>query len=103
MIPKINRKWVAQRRTMSQTTFYTELISDHGTEMPNLADLILLLMSISPGTGPLERSFSKLGKLCFKDRSRLFVENIETEWLLSVLDIKPEKNLLVEACKVIQN
>ena len=34
-------------------------------------ELINIVVSISPGTGPLERSYSKLERICKKDRNNL--------------------------------
>ena len=36
-------------------------------------------------TGPLERSYSKLAKTCYKDRNRLLSTHLESLYLLSVL------------------
>ena len=40
-------------------------------------------MAISPNTGVLERSHSKLAKICFKDRNRFLVKHIEIVYLLA--------------------
>ena len=43
---------------------------------PNLYELLQSLLSVSPSTGLLERFFSKLTKICFKDRNQLKSEHI---------------------------
>ena len=59
---------------------------EHCIEYPNLTDLLLILFSISPGTGPLERSFSPLAKMCYKDRGNTDAANLETLYLLKTLN-----------------
>ena len=45
---------------------------------PNLCELLQLLFSVSSSAGPLERSFKKLTKICYKDRNQRKSENMET-------------------------
>ena len=44
-----------------------------------------ILLASASTTGPLELSYSKLAKICRKDRSKVLVENLETFYLLSSL------------------
>ena len=55
-------------------------------QYPNIYELIAML-SVSPATGPLERSYAKLAKICYKDRNVLQSKNIEILYLLAVLQI----------------
>ena len=55
-------------------------------QYPNIYELIAML-SVSPATGPLERSHAKLAKICYKDRNALQSKNIEILYLLAVLQI----------------
>ena len=55
-------------------------------QYPNIYELIAML-SVSPATGPLERSYAKLAKICYKDRNALQSKNIEILYLLAVLQI----------------
>ena len=68
---------------------WQSIISNHKITYPNLTELVKILFSIAPLTGPLERSYSKLAKICYKDRNRLTSEHLETLYLLSLL--KDEK------------
>ena len=49
---------------------------------PNLCVLIILI-AFSLFTGSLEKSFSKLAKICYKDRNSVSLQNLEN--LLAVL------------------
>ena len=40
-------------------------------------------LAVAPTTGPLEQSYSKLPKICYKDRNQLSVNSLETFYLLS--------------------
>ena len=55
-------------------------------QYPNIYELIAML-SVSPATGLLERSYAKLAKICYKDRNALQSKNIEILYLLAVLQI----------------
>ena len=48
----------------------------------------MILLSISPGTGTLERSYSKLTKTCYKDCACISAETLELLHLLCTLQIK---------------
>ena len=52
---------------------------------PNLCILLQILVAVKPVTGPLERSYSQLVKLCYKDCNRLNAENVESLYILSAL------------------
>ena len=45
------------------------------------------MLSVSPATGPLERSYAKLAKICYKDRNALHSKNVGILYLLAVLQI----------------
>ena len=53
---------------------------------PNTCKLIAIMLSVSPATGPLERSYPKLAKICYKDNA-FHSKNIEILYLLAVLQI----------------
>ena len=55
-------------------------------QYPNIYELIAML-SVSPATGPLERSYAMLAKICYKDRNALHSKNVEILYLLAVLQI----------------
>ena len=89
--PSINRKWVTFKNSKPAVSlikrFWNEIVGDNAIDYPNLSDLVLLLFSVSPGTGPIERSFSKLAKICYKDRASLKPSTLESLYLLSAMDI----------------
>ena len=53
----------------------------------HICELIAIMLSVSPATGPLERSYAKLAKIFYKDRNTLHSKNIEILILLAVLHI----------------
>ena len=93
----LGKTWLKFKDTNPQPTrmlrFWIHILEEYSIEYPNLADLVLILLSISPGTGPLERSFSTLAKICFKDRSSISVEVLEVLYLLSILNVSDDEQL----------
>ena len=87
--PQFNRIWPKYRADKKKgcRDFFYHILSTYEIGYPNLCELIVILLAFSPSTGPLERSYSKLGKICYKDRNRLSDINIETLYLLAVLQI----------------
>ena len=57
---------------------------------PNVCALVLILMAVAGNTSPLERSYSKLAKICYKDRNQLKSKNLEALFLLAVHNIGDE-------------
>ena len=56
--------------------FWMAILEEYSIDFPNIAELILILLSISPETGPLE-SYSKLTKSCYKDRAQISAKTLE--------------------------
>ena len=85
--PVFNRIWPQYSEDVKgrHINFFTYIISHHSITHPNICELIRILMSVCPSTGPLERSYSKLAKICYKDRNQLSSKNLETLYLLSLL------------------
>ena len=46
------------------------------------------MLSVSPATSPLRRSYAKLAKICYKDKNALHSTKIEIFCLLDVLQIE---------------
>ena len=90
--PQFNRIWPKFRDDKKNgcRNFYFHILSNYEIQYPNLCELIVILLAISPSTGPLERSYSKLAKICYKDRNRISDVNLETLYLLAVLQIDKE-------------
>ena len=59
------QKW-EKRSTAKVSHFHPNYMIQY----PNIYELIAML-SVSPATGPLERSYAKLAKICYKDRNAL--------------------------------
>lgn len=105
--PTLSKVWLQIKDTKPQPNrikrFWTKIVEEHAIEYPNLADLIILLLSISPGTGPVERSFSQLAKICYKDRNSMAEDTIEHLFLLAVMKVDEDDDQFIShARKVMQ-
>ena len=76
--------------------FWKKVLEEYSIDFPNICELILILLAISPGTGPLERSYSKLAKTCYKDRAKLSSDTLEVLYLLCTLQVKNHDDELVK-------
>ena len=89
--PEVNRKWISFKESKPAVSlikrFWDDIVGDYAIDYPNVCNLLLVLFSISPGTGPIERSFSKLAKICYKDRSNMKSSTLENLYLLSAMNI----------------
>ena len=99
--PKLTLKWL-NSKGCTMETFLRKLIENHAPVIPNLADLILALLTISPTTAALERSYSRLAKICYKDRNSISTKNLETNYLLACLGVKGEEELFSKAREILQ-
>ena len=94
ILPTMSKCWVKFKDSKPAATrmrrFWVMIASENAIEYPNFCDLIILLLAISPGTGPVERSFSKLAKICYKDRGNSKGSTLEILYLLSCLEIKED-------------
>ena len=64
---------------------FNRILPQYTIAHPNICDLVRILLAVAPSTGPLERSYSKLAKICYKDRNQLLSANMEILYLLSTL------------------
>ena len=76
-------------------------MEQHGYLCTEPFQLVVILFSISPGTGPLERSYSKLERICKKNRNHLEAKAIESLWLLAIYQLKDYDNLFDGARNVL--
>ena len=59
-------------------------------QCPDLCDLILIMISIPPNSGWVERAYSYLDQVCQKKKSRVNVGNLKELLFLAVLKLKPK-------------
>ena len=84
--PTINRLWPQYSKDKDANRLLLKHILDNYTILhPKLSVLIKILFAVSPSTGPLERSFSGLAKICYKDRNSIKSVNLENLYILAVL------------------
>ena len=57
----LNKSWLKFKDTKPKSNitkrFWIKILEKYSIDFPNIAELILLPLPISPGTGPLERSY----------------------------------------------
>ena len=101
--PVTGKTWLKFKDTKPSSSvskcFWTHILKEHSISYPNLADLILIILAISSGTGPLERSFSKLAKICYKDRGCISSTVLETLYLLSTLSINEKDDAIFQKAR----
>ena len=101
--PVIGKTWLKFKDTKPSSSvskrFWTHILEEHSISYPNLADLILIILAISPGTGSLKRRFSKLAKICYKDRGCISSTVLETLYLLSTLSINEKDDGLFQKAR----
>ena len=68
---------------------------------PHLCTLLQILLAVAPTTGPLERLYSQLAKLCYKDCNQLKPENTASQYILSALN-EPVKMGFEGACSFLE-
>ena len=104
--PSLTKSWLKFKDSLPKPTvtkrFLKHVVEEFAVEYPNCCELIMVLKAISSGTGPVERSFTKLTKICYKDRSGLSSEVLEVLYLLTTLKIKGNEELWKNARKVLQ-
>ena len=104
--PVLSKTWLMFNDSKPSSTrmhrFWDHVLEEHAIDYPNMSDLLLILLSVSPGTGPLERSFSKLSKICYKDRGCISAECLETLYLLSTLAVKEDEDLFSKTRDALQ-
>ena len=88
--PTLNKLWrpfaTKYKKSEGNQKFWKHILSIHSVTHPNLCTLVEIMFSVAMSTGPLERSYSKLAKICYKDRNRLLPEHLESLYLLSLLN-----------------
>ena len=86
--PIFNQTWPKYReqKKTSHIDFFEHILSNHTITHPDLCEMVKILLAVAPSTGPLERSYSKLAKICYKDRNKILSKNLEILYLLSALN-----------------
>ena len=105
--PVFNRNWNKFKdiKVGALYKFYSFIVDNYMISHPNVCEMLLILMAASPNTSPLERSYSKLAKICYKDRNKLLVTNLETLYLLAVhkIEEKHKKDLFSSARALLEH
>ena len=89
--PVFNRNWGKFKdKTDALQKLYCYIIDNYMINFPDVCEMLLILMAAASNTGPLERSYSKLAKICYKDRNKPSSSNLEVLYLLAVHNITDE-------------
>eukprot|EP00111_Clytia_hemisphaerica_P023498 TCONS_00069233-protein len=75
---KISKQEISYSGNTFPRSFYT-------VSHPNFCKLLHFLYTIPPPTCPLERSYSKLAKLYYKDRNKLTTKHMEVQYKIALL------------------
>ena len=80
--PVCNRKWkdFEDDKKTGNLHFWKMICSYYSVSHPNVCKMVQILFSIAGNTGPLERSYSGLAKICYKDRNKLMIPHMETQY-----------------------
>ena len=105
--PKLNKEWCAWNKNKDKKfqtkEFWKLMLEQYGVLCCELFELLVIMMSISPGTGPLERSYSLLEKICKKDRNWLGAKSIESLWLLAIYHLNDDDALFDGVRNILSN
>ena len=73
LYPTCNRKWGGYSKDLKEGNFrfWKHILSFYSISHPNLCKLVQIVFSVAGNTGPLERSYSRFAKLCYKDCNKL--------------------------------
>ena len=80
-----NRKWGKYSKDERNFHFWKHMLSFYSISHPNLYKVVQIVFSVAGNTGPLERSYSRLAKLCYKDRNKLSTSHMSIQYIPSVL------------------
>ena len=85
--PMCNRKWGEYSKDLKEGNFRfrKHILSFYPISHRNLCKLVQIVFSVAGNTGPLERSYSRLAKMCYKDRNKLSTSHKSIQYILSLL------------------
>ena len=76
-------------KTYATQTKVERFLKDMGIQCLDLCDLILIMITIPPNSGWVERAYSHFDQVCRKKRNRLDISNLEELLFLAALKLKP--------------
>lgn len=76
---------------MSQYQLWVKFIKLMGMQCPDLCDLVLVMISVPPNSGWVERAYSYLQMICQKRRNQMKIEKpLKELFFLALLKLKPK-------------
>ena len=72
---------------------WKKFVMSMSIECPDLCDLVLIMISVPPNSGWVERAYSQLERVCEKRRNRTKIENLRELFFLALLKLKEKKCL----------
>ena len=87
LYPICNRKWGEYSKDLKEGNFcfWKHILLFYSISHRKLCKLVQIMFSVAGNTGPLERSYSRLAKLCYKDHNKLNTSHMSTQYILSGL------------------
>ena len=83
--PSIGKLWMVEvnkgtkgKRPLDQLSVWQQFVKEHSNEFPNMCQLIQIMVATAANTSPLERSYTKLQMVAFKQRNHFESKNLET-------------------------
>ena len=94
--PRINKEWAAWKKSnkghhINTKNFWKQILEQYAYLATEFFELINIVVSLSPGTEPLEQSCSKLEKICKTDRNNLGARPVQNLWLLTIYQLKDDE------------
>lgn len=77
------------RLNLTQHQLWTKFLNEMGMQCPDLCELILIMLSVPPNSGWVERAYSYLERICQKQRNRMSIEKpLKELFFLALLNLK---------------
>ena len=74
-------------KKLSQHKLWMQFLNNNGMQFPDLCDLVLIMISVPPNSGYVERAYSYLEQVCQKKRNRIDISNLRELFFLAVLKL----------------
>ena len=87
LYPICNRKWGEYSKDLKERNFCfcKHILSFYSISYPNHCKLVQIVFSVIGNMGPLERSYSRLAKFCYKDCNKLSTSRMSTQYIIILL------------------
>ena len=88
LYPICNQKWVAGEYGKDlkdgNISFWKHMLSLYAISHPQICKLVEIIFSFAGNTSLLEKSYSRLAKMCPKDGNKLSTSPMETRYIIEI-------------------